>query len=108
MQEVNFAGSRTVMQCGHDTTLYYYIRRAVACLHAQSGTPADLYRRLNYTYVLVYGPQNVTMWDLISIAQDHACVESHDKVYALLGFFGTLTQATIRPSYETSCSRVFK
>ena len=48
------------------------------------------------------------MWDLISIAQDHACVESHDKVYALLGVFGPLTQATIWPSYETWCSRVFK
>lgn len=91
MQEIAVANASAIVQCGYDTMLYYYLRRAIVGLHIRSGAPQSVLRQASLNVELSYGPRNLSVWDLTFTARSHRCSVPHDKIYGLLGFFWTKT-----------------
>lgn len=108
LQEITLANANAIVQCGHTTLAYLFFRRAMAGLNGQRDAPMSLHNRITDKFWLSCGLQTTGMWSLITMAREHVCLLSHDKIYGLLGFMGPVIREHFQPSYKTSFPQTCK
>ena len=107
LQEVQLAGRRAVVQCGHDKIPWSAVRKAFTVLSQKAELDQTLRALLRAYRNGVLRRIDTAFMRLLTWSREHQCSDPRDKVYGVLSLSPTSVQEMIYPQYEKPTLQVY-
>ncbi|KAF2201217.1 hypothetical protein GQ43DRAFT_471970 [Delitschia confertaspora ATCC 74209] len=113
-QEIVLSNADAIVQCGHKTVLWSYIRRGLILLRETNLPDAEMRKGLmpNTLLYMPYYFQGTRDWrgvsSLLQATSQAGCTDQRDRIYGIMGMVDQDIARGIQPDYTLSYEQVFR
>jgi hypothetical protein len=114
-QEIVLANNDALMQCGHKTILWYYMRRGIVLLRETNLPDVEMRSGLISTTMCwlpyIFETDALDWRDVSKLLQSTSqagCTDPRDRIYGVLGMCPREVAARIKPDYTLSHAQIYR